>query len=74
MNQKTPQLEKGDRVIVRNSTLSGEPIIEGEATLVERDDCESYDGRQSWAVRFDEDEFGGGGVYTRWIDPTDIVG
>jgi len=44
-------MKKGDRYVIRNGTLSGEPIVEGVATLVSR--IGGQDDIQRWLVRFD---------------------
>ncbi len=43
-------LKKGDRVIVRNTTLGGESVIEGNATIVAL-----YPSQSRYRVRFDGD-------------------
>lgn len=59
-------LRKGDRVIVRNRTLSGEEIIEGKATVVA-----VYPQQSRCKVRFDGDPIDE--TYLRFIEPADKI-
>jgi len=44
-------MKKGERYVIRNATLSGEPVIEGAATLVSP--VAGARDIQRWEVRFD---------------------
>lgn len=62
-------MKKGDRYLIRNTSITGEPIVEGEAILVTRVlgfDVES-DGREFWEVRFP----GENNSYHRYVKPDD---
>ena len=48
-------LRKGDRVMVRNATLSGNPFDEGMATVMRPLEKPDMDGTQRAYVHFDED-------------------
>lgn len=50
-----PPMQPGDRYTIRNHSMAGEPIIEGDVTLVHPD---PFGGDDRWFVRFDSDEPG----------------
>ena len=65
-------MKKGDRFMIRNATVGGEPVAEGKATLVD-----SIDYRRSaagpaerWSVRFDDEP---DTVYPRFVHPDDAL-
>ncbi len=65
MNKTDNQtLKKGDRVIVRNTTIGGESVIEGNATIVAL-----YPSQSRYRVRFDGDA--PDETYIRQINPAD---
>jgi len=57
----------GDRVTVRNSTLSGHEFIEGTA-VVRRLIGKPIDGKQRAAGHFDEDDESPDYVVERWVE------
>ena len=57
--------KKGDRVLVRNSTLGGREFIEGKATVVRRLSLEEH-----YLVRFDSEPEK---VYERFVDPKELA-
>ena len=64
MNTNNQSLKKGDKVIVRNQSISGESVIEGNATIVA-----VYNSQGHFRVRFDgdpQDE-----TYIRFVNPED---
>lgn len=46
-------MEKGDKVEIMNQDFSGNPIIEGTATLIKLISKDSY--KERWLVHFPED-------------------
>jgi len=65
MNNKSV-LKKGDRVRVMNSTLSGEKVIEGEATIVA-----VYSAQGRYKVHFDGDPKSD--TFERFLTPQDKI-
>jgi len=61
-------LSKGDRVIVRNSSLSDEMFVEGKATVTRPMGKPDVDGLQRAMVHFDEDSESPDYVVERLID------
>ena len=63
-------MNKGDRVKIQNTTLNGELVDEGEATLLRHDEAYfDMNGFERWVVKFEIDAQ----ECSRWVTPSDLL-